>query len=102
MEPVGKNKVLVDPDKLKKIAITCRCGVRTVHEIPGELLIAGAHPIVDCPSCTQSYVIDGQRIVRLDDDMQPDKIIQPAQATEFKETQPSKTSWPAPASKMIH
>lgn len=67
-------EIAVDPRVLKRIGITCRCGVRAEHVLPGELVMAGIRLIVGCPSpaCEQEYGVLGDNIVRLDKDRDPD------------------------------
>ena len=68
--------VMVSVQSIKKIAITCRCGVRTVHEIPGELLKTEMIPILSCPACHTCYAVKEGKIARLDDDLEPEKFIE--------------------------
>lgn len=81
----GMVKMAVDPDNLKKIAITCRCGLRTVHTVPGEALVGGGFPILECPRCDTSYVVTGSKIMRLDENMEPVKTIEKEIVPHIKE-----------------
>lgn len=64
-------KILIHPDDLMKIAVTCICKVRTVFEVPG-FLVDGTHPVlVHCKSCHQNYVIHGRKTLRVDENFMP-------------------------------
>lgn len=77
-------RVLIHPDELKKLAVTCWCKVRTVFEVPG-FLMDDSHPfLLVCPTCKQNYVVDGRKVIRVDKDLLPETgngLMQKATAT---------------------
>ena len=75
MAQENKTKVIVDRRNLKRIAITCRCGLRTIHEVPGEALNSAAIPVMDCPQCGTSYAVRENKIIRLNAELEPEKTI---------------------------
>ena len=62
-----KNTILVSRQKVKRIAITCKCEQRFVEMVPGEVVDGGAIPVFQCPSCGQQYVIRDDQLQRIPD-----------------------------------
>ena len=76
MAKENSTKVIVDRRNLKRIAITCRCGLRTIHEVPGEALNSAAIPVLECPQCQTSYAVRENKIMRLNSELEPEKTIE--------------------------
>lgn len=89
-------KVIVDPRRLKRIKITCRCGNVAVYTIAD---VDGIIPVVECSKCQQNYMVGDGKIVRCDKDLSPEKVIELQQ--EFS-TEPSPDAWDAPGSKLVN
>ena len=67
-------EILIDVRTIKKIAVTCKCGERTVHEIPSILLESRQRVIARCPQCKQAYGVMDGRVIRLSPDLTPDGV----------------------------
>lgn len=65
-------RILLRPGNIKRIGITCKCGMRTQHVVPKILVDGLAQVVIDCPGCQQSYGVMGEKIIRLDKDFMPD------------------------------
>jgi len=99
--------VLVDGRKLKRIAVTCKCGNRVVESVPGEVIAGGAHPVIKCDQCQQEYVVIGNKLRRFDRGILGKQLQLKSDApvdAEFSENEPQlkdKKAWEMPASKSI-
>lgn len=85
---------------MKRICITCCCGVPTVHEID-ETVLVHSLSVVQCPACGTKYVVAENRVARLDEDGRTEKAIEKSIPT-FKETEPSEGNWAAPKAKGVN
>lgn len=72
MEIYVQYKMLIDPDDLKNVAITCHCKTRTVYEVPEPLQRIEIPLVVECSKCHQYYGIIGTKILRLDKNNTPE------------------------------
>lgn len=64
--------IALDPDSIRKVAITCKCSTRTVHDTPDFMFdVSSAMLILECPVCHTSYGLLQGRVCRLDDNYRP-------------------------------
>ena len=65
-------KILIRPEDLRNVAITCHCKTRTVYEVPEPIQRIELPLVLQCPKCYQNYGIVGTKILRLDKDHVPE------------------------------
>jgi hypothetical protein len=67
--------ILISPDEVRKIAVNCRCGTRTVFEVPSAFTTRKLEVkmvlILSCPKCKQKYGLYKRVIHALDENMVP-------------------------------
>lgn len=103
-----KNTIIVRGENVKRIAITCKCGHRFVHMVPGEVIMGGAIPIFNCPQCQQGYVIRENGLQRIPDLhaliglKDPDPAAKKPDAEFGDERTVDSQAWSMPESKLVN
>ena len=59
-------RVLCNPDTIQTIAVTCRCGLRQLVQIPKELHDSQMAAVIECPRCETTYVLHEHKLHRID------------------------------------
>jgi len=102
----------INSQRIKRIAMTCKCGRRFISHIPGEVLDGGAAPVLEC-ECGQNYIIHGGKIRRLEHGQLGKEIekkqlpgpidaeLNDGDATEPPVTQDGR-AWEMPSSKLVN
>jgi len=67
-KPFNVLRVGCDPSKVRRIAITCRCSLRWIEFIPGELHDSDMAVTLDCPRCHTEYRLQNKTIQRVKED----------------------------------
>lgn len=73
--------IMLRSDAITRIKVTCRCGMTTVHEFPHFVLHhpEEVRPMFECSNklCHTVYTIIDRDLVRLDSNLEPEKVIAP-------------------------
>lgn len=64
-KPVNFIAVLCDPRRVQRIAITCRCSLRWIEFIPGELHDSDLIARFTCPRCDTEYDLHHKQLHRV-------------------------------------
>lgn len=74
MKAINETRLLMSPDtKISRRAITCRCSIRFIVEVPQFVLDADEDiAVLATCRCGQNYGLVGEDVIRLNQDQQPE------------------------------
>jgi hypothetical protein len=99
---LSQMEIMLGPDEVRNVAVTCKCGHRNVFVVPIDLLAMGHATWHKCEACEQKYAIalgtePGRKynVVRLDKFMNPEKLINPP-------TETGHDKWMVPGNNLVN